>query len=222
MNTAVRARNYDIFKTIVLIILFLLLLWLACRTSGALSADPPPTVQATASPSPGPTATPDQPTHTASATASVSPVVASHTPTLQSGVTGAELTITPTQVTELPDETTPTPDGLAAGITPTGTSGADQTVSTVDCPGALPSRLSVPGAARILYNLNLRSSPGIDGNLIRTNVSGIKVEIIGGPQCLSHEEGAYVWWQIRLVDGTVGWSAEGALNDRCYYLEPTR
>jgi hypothetical protein len=32
--------------------------------------------------------------------------------------------------------------------------------------------------------------------------------------------GAYLWWQIRLPDGRVGWSAEGSLHGSFYFIEP--
>jgi hypothetical protein len=32
--------------------------------------------------------------------------------------------------------------------------------------------------------------------------------------------GAYLWWQIQLPDGNVGWSAEGSLHGSFYFMEP--
>jgi len=74
--------------------------------------------------------------------------------------------------------------------------------------------------ATILRRLNFRSSPGIQDNWLRTNVPGTRVEVIGGPECLPYVAGAYVWWQIKLPDGNVGWSAEGSAYGTSYFMEP--
>jgi hypothetical protein len=75
-------------------------------------------------------------------------------------------------------------------------------------------------SATILRRLNFRSSPGIRDNWLRTNLPGTKVEIVGGPECLPHFTGAYVWWQIQLPSGETGWSAEGSVHGTFYFLEP--
>jgi hypothetical protein len=82
------------------------------------------------------------------------------------------------------------------------------------------SRLQVGGSAKILRRLNFRSSPGIQNNWLQTNIPGTQVEVIDGPVCLPHFIGAYVWWQIRLPDGRIGWSAEASLLGRFYFMEP--
>jgi hypothetical protein len=68
--------------------------------------------------------------------------------------------------------------------------------------------------------LNFRSSPGIANNWLRTNLPGTKVEVIGGPECSPHVAGAYVWWQINLPDGQMGWSAEASQFGSFYFMEP--
>jgi hypothetical protein len=68
--------------------------------------------------------------------------------------------------------------------------------------------------------LNFRSSPGIQNNWLLTNIPGTKVEVIGGPECTPHSIGAYVWWQIKLPDGQIGWSAEASQYGSFYFLEP--
>jgi hypothetical protein len=75
-------------------------------------------------------------------------------------------------------------------------------------------------SATILRRLNFRSSPGIQDNWLRTNIPGTIVEVIGGPECLPYIAGAYVWWQIRLPDGEIGWSAEGSIHGTFYFMEP--
>jgi hypothetical protein len=75
--------------------------------------------------------------------------------------------------------------------------------------------------ATILRYLNLRSSPGFSNNWILTNVPGTKVEIIGGPACTQYQGGgAYSWWQIKLPNGQVGWSAEASASGAFYFMEP--
>jgi hypothetical protein len=72
----------------------------------------------------------------------------------------------------------------------------------------------------MLVNLNMRSAPDIKAPLIQTNLAGTQVEIIGGPECNPQGENAYLWWQIRLANGTEGWSAETPLIQKSYFLEP--
>jgi hypothetical protein len=93
--------------------------------------------------------------------------------------------------------------------------------STSACELALSrSRLQVGLNATILRGLNFRSSPGIANNWLHTNKPGTQVEIIGGPTCIPHFVGAYLWWQIRLPDGRIGWSAEASLRGAFYFMEP--
>jgi hypothetical protein len=76
--------------------------------------------------------------------------------------------------------------------------------------------------AVILRRLNFRSSPGIQDNWLLTNLPGTKVEVIGGPQCLPHFAGAYLWWQVKLPNGQTGWSAEGSQFGSFYFIEPAK
>jgi hypothetical protein len=47
------------------------------------------------------------------------------------------------------------------------------------------------------------------------------VEILGGPECTRYEGGAtYLWWQIKLPNGQVGWSAEASASGAFYFMEP--
>jgi hypothetical protein len=34
--------------------------------------------------------------------------------------------------------------------------------------------------------------------------------------------GAYIWWQIKLPDGQIGWSAEASQQGAFYFMEPTK
>jgi hypothetical protein len=77
--------------------------------------------------------------------------------------------------------------------------------------------------AIIQRRLNFRSSPGIMNNWIKTNLPGTQVEVIGGPECTRYKNGgAYLWWQIKLPDGQIGWSAETSAFGAFYFMEPVR
>ena len=84
------------------------------------------------------------------------------------------------------------------------------------------SRLKVGMNATILRRLNFRSSPGIRDNWLLTNIPGTRVEIVGGPECVPHFTGAYVWWHIKLPNGRIGWSAEASLLGSFYFIEPAK
>ncbi len=91
---------------------------------------------------------------------------------------------------------------------------------TGSCPTSVESRLSVGDTARVLRRLNLRSEATIDAPILQTSPTGSQVEIIAGPVCTPIDARAYLWWQIRLADGTEGWSAESPLKEAAYFLEP--
>ena len=76
--------------------------------------------------------------------------------------------------------------------------------------------------ATILRRLNFRSSPGIRNNWVRTNTPGTRAEVVGGPECILYQAGAYVWWQIKLPDGDIGWSAEGSIHGAFNFMEPAK
>jgi hypothetical protein len=66
----------------------------------------------------------------------------------------------------------------------------------------------------------MRNDASITAPILQTNSTNTQVEIIGGPVCTPVGNGAYLWWQIRLPDGSEGWSAETQLNRPSYFLEP--
>jgi hypothetical protein len=93
---------------------------------------------------------------------------------------------------------------------------------SVDCPLALKPRLKVGDTAKVTSNLNMRSSAGIGSKLILTNPAGTQLTIIGGPTCEPYQGGAYLWWQVQRSDEQTGWSAEGSLTGKFYFLEPMK
>ncbi len=94
--------------------------------------------------------------------------------------------------------------------------------ASVKCSLAMPARLTSGGSATILRYLYLRSTPGIGNSVIQTMKPGEQVEVLGSPTCLPYGEGAYLWWQVKLPDGNVGWLAEGSFIRQLYFLEPVK
>jgi hypothetical protein len=57
--------------------------------------------------------------------------------------------------------------------------------------------------------LNLRAEPVVDpSNIVALVPDGTALEVIGGPQ----EESDFVWWQLRMTDGTEGWGVDQFLQ----------
>jgi hypothetical protein len=91
------------------------------------------------------------------------------------------------------------------------------------CEAVSRSQLQVGMKATIVHHLNFRSSPGVLNNWILTNVPDTQVEIIGGPSCTRYQNGgAYLWWQIKLPNGMIGWSAEASAFGAFYFMEPVQ
>ena len=226
MNTRSHAPLYDLFKLVVaimLLIIFLFLMWgvtpSAPPPQPATPTPPPPTFSAVpdTSTAPTPTETPPPPIPSTTLRASFTalPVISTspaptetplpaplsttetNTPSPTSSPTLPPVTETlPTPIVEIPSE----PDACAA-------------ISR--------ARLQVGMRATILRRLNFRSSPGIMNNWILTNIPGTEVEVLGGPVCTRYQNGgSYLWWQIKLPNGMVGWSAEASAFGGFYFIEP--
>jgi len=88
---------------------------------------------------------------------------------------------------------------------------------TCPLPGQLPARLEPDIRARVEPGPgspnNVRSSPGLDGEVVGQIPPGGQFVVLDGPQCAD----GYVWWQVD-DDGVIGWTAEGDANR--YWLEP--
>ncbi|MCL4254423.1 MAG: RHS repeat-associated core domain-containing protein, partial [Anaerolineae bacterium] len=82
------------------------------------------------------------------------------------------------------------------------------------CPRSPVTILQLGDVAIALEGLRLRQSPG--GDVIREMSEGTRFEIVGGPTC----NGEFSWWQVRTVDDTVGWVAEGDITryQRRYFI----
>lgn len=219
MNRA-DSRSYDLFKTIVAVILALLLLIMLLRGCSTNAAAPVPTqiplVQHPTETLPAsPIVTEMAPAVENTQTATSSPEPAAVEPTTTP--TTAAATDTPTVTPAASTETTPTEAATAA---PEQTATAPAQNSS--CNTSSPSRLSVGQTARVLQRLNVRSEGSIKAAIIKVNPSNTQVKITGGPVCEPVGNHAYLWWQIQLSDGTQGWSAETPLNNTNYFLEPAQ
>jgi carboxyl-terminal processing protease len=121
-------------------------------------------------------------------------------------------------VYEAPPSTEPTP----TEPTPTEPVPTEPVSSVVECSLAMPAHLTSGKSATVIKYLYLRSSPGIGNNWLQTINPNTQVEVMGNPTCVLHGNGAYIWWQVKLPDGAVGWLAEGSFTRKLYFLEPVK
>ncbi|HXD11041.1 MAG TPA: hypothetical protein VN653_13330 [Anaerolineales bacterium] len=214
MSNSTRAPFHDLFKLIVAILLLLLFLFLIWGQKTQTSPESPTTL---------PMLPP-----TPSTTLRASPII------VTSSSTSLPLTATPLPTdTPLPSPTATSLPTLTDTPIPAATeSPAPETLPTpiVEipaetniCEAVSRSQLQVGMKATIVRRLNFRSSPGILYNWILTNIPDTQVEIIGGPSCTRYQNGgAYLWWQIKLPNGMIGWSAEASAFGAFYFMEPVQ
>lgn len=238
MDTARNTRGYDLFKLIVALILLalLIIMLLTLRPPGTTPTTTSPATQTAAAGeviAPVEGATPIepeevalQPTEAAQPTETTAAAVVQiatepppqPTATATQAPTPTEEPVAPTaEPAALEPTATPAQPAEEAEATPT--PAAAESAGGVDCPLALPPRLAVGDQARVMSNLNLRSDPGLESSLVRTHRVGTVLEVIGGPVCGTFDGGAYLWWEVRLPDGTTGWSAEGSSRANFYFLQ---
>jgi hypothetical protein len=115
-----------------------------------------------------------------------------------------------------------TPASTAFGLTTlaapgNGIAAADDIVQPAAACGSAPApRLSVGMTARVAFTdgtpLRLRDVPF--GNIIAQIPEGTTFNVLAGPQCAQD----YLWWNIQLNNGVVGWAAEGTAQS--YFIEP--
>ncbi len=91
-------------------------------------------------------------------------------------------------------------------------------VDLTECPGLPAPIVGIGERARVTYTPgsknNVRRQPGTEAQRITQIAPGVQFDIIKGPVCAD----GYRWWQIRLDDGTIGWTADGDRNER--WIEP--
>ncbi len=204
------APSYDLFKTIVPVILALILILMllsGCATNVAAPAQ----TETIAAPNATETIVPSPVPPTLESTST--PTTAAPSPKSTSAATKQAKADAPTPTAASAAKEPPTPLPDAASPAP------DQNAS---CNTSLPSRLSVGQTARVVQRLNMRSEASITAAILQTNPIGTQVEIIGGPVCTPVGRVAYRWWQIRLADGAEGWSTESQIKQASYFLEPVQ
>ena len=221
MSKSARAPFYDLFKLIVAIILLLifLLLWFLNRSSQARQIQ---VANSTSTPLPATeTAVPASSTSTSLTATGLSTDTALPTPSATPFLTETQLP-SPTS-TSLPTLTaTPIPLATESPVPETlPTPIVEIPAETNICEAVSRSQLQIGMKANIVRRLNFRSSPGILNNWLLTNNPNTQVEIISGPACTRYENGgAYLWWQIKLPNGSIGWSAEASAFGAFYFMEP--
>lgn len=220
---------YDWFKLVVLLILLIVFIVLLLNQPIRTEAGAAPGPAAVATSLPAAEATVPAATSLPVVAATIPAVVTTALPTASSPATEAPTIVAPTQTptvapTEAPaavleptavPTTAPTATTAPQAAQPAPTAQA----STGDCAKAIPARVVVGEKAKVLVNLYVRSQPGMDQPVLRTNAPGSQVDITGGPVCLSYSGGVYRWWNVKDVAGA-GWSAEGSLTGKNYFLEP--
>ena len=213
MNNSTHAPFYDLFKLIVAILLLLIFLFL---TLWMPTTQPPqallPSITAVAA-----QATPTVVAVISSPTATLTSVPASSTPSAPATPQATPSPIETTTPTESPSPTpveTPTPEATSPSVVQAPT-------NEKTCLAESRTQLQVGMKAVIQHRLNFRSSAGINNNRLSTNPPGTQVEVIGGPACTVYENGSsYLWWQVKLPNGDIGWSAEASAFGGFYFMEP--
>ncbi len=87
------------------------------------------------------------------------------------------------------------------------------------CANAPQQRVKVGGSAKVCTqkdSVAVRSEPSRLGELVTRLATGSPLEVIGGPGCSD----GFSWWQVRMLNGTTGWIAEGGDNEDPYYICP--
>lgn len=115
----------------------------------------------------------------------------------------------------------PTPEPTADLAQPlaTFTPGATSTPPPQDIPPTVAAEVTVPagvlaaGGNAVISGTggsgaNLRSTPEIADNLIRTLFDDTAVSVLEGPS----EGGGFVWWKIRTAEGEEGWLVQDFLT----------
>jgi len=214
-NASSRAPLYDLFKLLIAIILLLLFLCLFIWMKPTGGTPPNEGITATSTVL-SPTAETLPATQTAVSPSSTS-IPLTETPVFTATVLPTDTpppTLTPTLLPSLTDSSVP--ETLPTPI-------VEIPAEPDVCEAIARSQLQVGMNAIIQRRLNFRSSPGIRNNWLRINIPGTQVEIIGGPECTRYEKGgAYLWWQIKLPNGLIGWSAEASAFGAFYFMEPVQ
>ena len=210
-------QGYDLLKLLMAIVLILIVIVLVLGSRGK---SPDAAVSAAASTAEAAVSPEITVTSTSSPAADVTePVVPTTNTPSPTATSTATITATPTPTGTSTPTSTPT-----VTITPTNSvtpvEVADVPAELDSCSLAIDSRLEVGATAVVRTNLNFRAAPGLDEEIQLVHLPGVRLEIIDGPICIRHLDGAYRWWQVQRPDGATGWSAEGSLTRLFYFLDP--
>ena len=122
----------------------------------------------------------------------------------------ASATISPTSPTLAPSPT------AALTATPSPTPTAPPSPTAVTAVLQLGERAVLTGLGS--DPLHLRDGPGRWYAEVAHLLEGETVSLTVGPQ--TDTSGAYIWWQVELGDGSVGWIAEGPIDGSEHGLVP--
>ncbi len=122
----------------------------------------------------------------------------------------ASATISPTSPTLAPSPT------AALTATPSPTPTAPPSPTAVTAVLQLGERAVLTGLGS--DPLHLRDGPGRWYAEVAHLLEGETVSLTVGPQ--TDTSGAYIWWQVELGDGSVGWIAEGPIDGSEHWLVP--
>jgi hypothetical protein len=116
---------------------------------------------------------------------------------------------TPTVVVRTAVPTTPPPTATVGVASPGETTPpaetVDQPVATDEPTSVVPEGEIGVGVSVIVVaesGLFLRAQPEVGENALILMQDGTSLEVIGGPS----DDGEFVWWQLRMDDGTEGWA----------------
>lgn len=121
--------------------------------------------------------------------------------------------LTPTETATVKPSDTPMPTATPTQALPSAT---PRPTLPSACPGAPKIQLAVEDWVRVSLfppvSSNLRSSPGLAGEIVGVVKPGENLQIVEGPQCADE----YTWWRVRRLKGSEGWTAEG--DAEAYWL----
>ncbi len=156
------------------------------------------------------------------------PVGVDEGPTATRGAVATQTPAATATTTQLPPAmtttTTASPTGTAVGSEtpdPSATAAPART-PPASSPSPVPAVLQ-KGMNAIVENLGddglrVRSGPGVDYQRVGRLVNGAVVLLLS-EQTIGDAD-SYYWWQLRLADGTVGWSAQGPTDSDDRWLVP--
>lgn len=138
--------------------------------------------------------------------------------TAAAATVSAELTRVGALASTAPASPVSSPAGTATqgAISPAATASPTALGTAAVCGSALPSRLTLDEPAQVIvFQVNLRSVPGLAGSPITQLARDRIVQVVDGPSCTDD----LWWWEVFSEElGVKGWVAEADEED--YFLAP--